>query len=70
MTPEAFRDALRTLHMGQQAFARAVGVNPRTVRRWASGECPVPAPVMTLLHALAKAHAAGGIVAVRAVLQK
>ena len=70
MTPEAFRDALRTLHMSQQAFARAVGVNPRTVRRWASGESPIAPTVVPLLHVLQKAHAAGGVVAVRAALQK
>jgi DNA-binding transcriptional regulator YiaG len=70
VTPEAFRAALQGLHMTQAAFARALPVNPRTVRRWAAGECPVPTTVVTLLHALAKAHAAGGVIAVRAVLQK
>lgn len=26
----------------QSAFARDLGVNPRTVRRWAAGDAPVP----------------------------
>lgn len=70
MTPDAFRAALAGLHMSQRAFARATNVNPRTVRRWASGESPVAPPAVALLHVLQKAHAAGGIIAVRAALQK
>lgn len=70
MTPDAFKAALRGLHMAQTTFARAVGVNDRTVRRWASGESPVPPTVVVLLHALNKAYAAGGVVAVRRALQK
>ena len=29
----------------QTAIAKALGVNSRTVRRWASGETPLPAPL-------------------------
>ena len=33
----------------QSPMARAVGVNPRTVRRWASGDCPISAPAERLI---------------------
>lgn len=44
MTKEEFNAAAAEL-MGrgwQTRLANALGVNPRTVRRWASGEIPVP----------------------------
>lgn len=53
MDKEAFNEALRALGAGQTALARALGVNPRTVRRWALGEAPAPpyaVLVLTLLH--------------------
>ncbi|MDJ0933984.1 MAG: hypothetical protein QNI93_01205 [Kiloniellales bacterium] len=33
----------------QSALSRELGVNPRTVRRWAAGTTPVPPPVATCL---------------------
>lgn len=33
----------------QSALSRELGVNPRTVRRWAAGETAVPPPVATCL---------------------
>lgn len=55
MDQEAFSEALRGLGIGQTALARALGVNPRTVRRWALGEAPAPryaVLVLTLLRIL------------------
>ena len=36
----------------QSELARELGVNDRTVRRWASGETPCPETVTPKLHAL------------------
>ncbi len=36
-------------HRWQSALSRELGVNPRTVRRWAAGATPVPPPVATCL---------------------
>lgn len=36
----------------QSAMARALGVNARTVRRWAAGDYAVPGPVQIALRAL------------------
>lgn len=40
----------------QTALARTLQVNPRTVRRWAAGEWPVPEPVAIAVRALAAAR--------------
>lgn len=40
-------------HGWQTALARALDVNTRTVRRWASGETPVPEAVWDELHKVA-----------------
>jgi hypothetical protein len=48
--------------LGEQAYgagwqtklARAVPVNPRTVRRWVAGKCRIPSDVADDLRALAK----------------
>lgn len=69
MTPEMFRQALNDLHMNQMAFANNAGVNPRTVRRWASGESPIPPVVDALLCALLAIKETGGIVAVKRALE-
>lgn len=45
MTPQAYKEALATLGLSQAAAARLFWVNPRTGRRWASGEQPVPRAV-------------------------
>lgn len=44
-----FRRCLATLGLSQLGCARRMAVDPRTVRRWALGEAPVPAPVALLL---------------------
>ena len=42
MTPDQLRAAIETLGTNQAALARAVGVNPRTMRRWIAGDSPIP----------------------------
>ncbi len=49
MTADDFREALDGLLLTQLAFARAIDVAERTVRRWATGEQPVPRSVALLL---------------------
>jgi DNA-binding transcriptional regulator YiaG len=55
MTEEEFQRTLRKLELSTAAAARLVGVNERTVRRWWSGEAPVPAPVERFLRYLHRA---------------
>lgn len=52
MTPADFRAALDVLKLSQLAAAPVLGSDPRTVRRWALGERPIPGPVVQLLAAL------------------
>jgi len=40
----------------QTALARALQVNPRTVRRWAAGDTEIPGPVEVAVRALAAAR--------------
>lgn len=47
----AFRLALRRAGLTQRGAARALGINERTVRRYAAGE-PVPTVVWIALRAL------------------
>ena len=42
MTPARFRECLAVLRWSQTTLATELGVNERTVRRWASGANPVP----------------------------
>lgn len=42
MTPEEFRAALKDLGMRQNFLARAAGISPTTVNRWAKGTQPIP----------------------------
>ncbi len=42
MTPTEFRSALRTLGVSQRWLADKLGVDFRTVNRWANGKLPVP----------------------------
>ncbi len=51
MTTKQFRSALTQLELSQAELARHIDVDPRTVRRWASGEQPVPKVVEELLKA-------------------
>lgn len=52
MTKEEFRIALDDLGISQLAFARAIRKNPRTVRRWLSGELAVPEIVASVFHGI------------------
>jgi len=49
MTATQLRTALRKAGMTQVDFAKMIGVNDRTVRRWISGELPVPTYVALIL---------------------
>lgn len=49
MTATQFRAALSRLDLSQIGAARMVGADPRTARRWALGERPIPECVAILL---------------------
>lgn len=50
MPPEKFLATLELLTDGNQSeFARLIGVDGRTVRRWVSGELLIPKPVQALI---------------------
>jgi len=49
MTPTEFRAALARVGESQRGFARRVGVDERTVRRWIAGIVPIPQWVPLLL---------------------
>ncbi|MBR0879130.1 hypothetical protein ACVMGC_004795 [Bradyrhizobium barranii subsp. barranii] len=49
MTPERFREALDLLPSSQNGFARFLKIDPRTVRRYSSGELPVPTNIAILM---------------------
>lgn len=49
MTGPEFRAALARHDLSQVQFARMIGVNGRTVRRWAAGEIELPGAVVCLL---------------------
>ena len=55
MTEEEFQRTLGKLNLSTGATARLMGVNERTVRRWWSGEAPVPPPVERFLRYLHRA---------------
>lgn len=40
----------------QTAMSKALGVNPRTVRRWAAGDRAIPGPAIAALRALEAAR--------------
>jgi DNA-binding transcriptional regulator YiaG len=49
MQPEELRDRITKLDLSQNDASRLLGVDPRTMRRWLSGEKSVAAPVIILL---------------------
>lgn len=57
MTPEDFRKTIKALDLSQVGAARLFGVDPRTSRRWALGEQPIPRAVALCLRLMLK-HAA------------
>lgn len=52
MTSNQYRAALTRLDLSQVGAARLVGADPRTGRRWALGERPIPDCVAILLRLL------------------
>ena len=52
MTATEFNHRLQHLGYSQTGFAEQIGVNPRTVRKWALGETRIPGPVIVLLNLL------------------
>jgi len=53
MNSKQFTTALTRLGQTNQSFADLITTESRTVRRWASGEYPVPTPVAMLLNLMA-----------------
>ena len=49
MTPDEFRDARERLGLSVNKLAQALGVKPRSVWRWQSGDQAVPGPVAALM---------------------
>lgn len=54
MTANQFRSAIDRIGLSQVGAARLVGADPRTGRRWALDERPVPECVAILLRLLVK----------------
>jgi hypothetical protein len=54
MKAKEYRAALAALRLSQGAAAKFLGVDPRTSRRWALGEVPVPRPVALLLRVMVR----------------
>jgi DNA-binding transcriptional regulator YiaG len=54
MTVNQFNRALDQLGFTQVGFARKLELGERSVRRWASGQWPVPTPVAMLLNLMIK----------------
>lgn len=63
MTPQQYRDAIARLGFGQSGLSSDAGIsaagrflcgNPRTSRRWASGESPIPKAVAMLLRLMVR----------------
>lgn len=54
MTPAQYRDAIARLGMSQVRAGEFLIGNPRTSRRWASGDSPVPRSVALLLRLMIK----------------
>jgi hypothetical protein len=52
MTPTQYREALAALRLSQVKAAGLFAADPRTSRRWALGELPVPACVAIVLRLL------------------
>jgi transcriptional regulator with XRE-family HTH domain len=55
MTPDRMRQCLAAMHWSQQELSRTLGVDPRQVRRWATGS-RVPPDVAAWLEACGQWH--------------
>lgn len=58
MTPERFRACLTALAWSQRGLSSVLNCDDRRVRRWASGEEPIPSKIAAWLETLAQAHEA------------
>jgi hypothetical protein len=65
MSPAELDAALESLEMEQVELARIADVNPKTVRRWVSGEVPVPGLAALLLRLLLARPELKGVIGVR-----
>lgn len=54
MTHTEYRETIESLCLSQVGAARLFGVDPRTSRRWALGELPVPRAVELALKLMLK----------------
>ncbi len=54
MTSHEYRDAIARLGLSQVKAGELLVCNPRTSRRWASGESPVPRSVALLLQLMVR----------------
>lgn len=54
MTHTEYRESIKSLGLSQVGAARLFGVDPRTSRRWALGELPVPRAVELALKLMLK----------------
>lgn len=52
MSPEELRERITRLELSQNEFAHLVGVDPRTLRRWVSGEKDIAPPIIVILKLL------------------
>jgi len=50
MTPEELRNRIAVLGLDTSDAARILGVEPRTMRRWLTGEKDITRPVIILLN--------------------
>lgn len=56
MTPARFAECLALLRWSQRGLAVAIDYDDRLVRRWASGERPIPQAVSAWLERAAEWH--------------
>ncbi len=56
MTPADFRECLAALRWSQRSLADLLRTHPTTVRRWATGQQPIPINVQEWLECLSQAH--------------
>jgi len=56
MTPDRFRSIVDKLDLSLVGASKFLGVDSRTVRRWANGHQDVPLSVEMLLELMAKSH--------------
>ena len=57
---EFFRKKIDALGLSQLQAAKDIGSDPRTARRYALGECPLPHPIRVLLHMMGEAQKVKG----------